>query len=400
MQRALAGRTAIVALSLVLLWRIVQVNAVLYEEDGQPRLPVVGGSATVPPTAAAEREALAAVLRDNPAQVAALLGLAGEYERAPDPSPAGPLYEAALRLAPRDREVLYTSAAFALRTGQRDRGIALLATLVDHYAEFRDRVFPVLAASLASRQDAAAWQALLAQDPSWLGAFVVAACRRGTDPLILAPIVAQRIAFGRSAPEETSCLVDRLRTANRWGEAYQVWLNSLPRERLAEVGLVFNGAFEYAPSNTGFDWIADLGPERQTGHVVELVTGPGVQGKRALRVTFNGRRQSGAPIAQYLALAPGTYDLSGSGRPDGLRLGRGLQWVVRCVTDGAAGAPIASSERFVGSSEWRAFSFEVVVPDQCRGQMLRLELAGADEGAAYLSGVAWFDAIELRRRAR
>ena len=52
------------------------------------------------------------------------------------------------------------------------------------------------------------------------------------------------------------------------------------------------------PANAGFDWIADLGAERQTGHVVELVTGPGVQGKRALRVTYTGRRQSGVPIAQ------------------------------------------------------------------------------------------------------
>jgi hypothetical protein len=83
-----------------------------------------------------------------------------------------------------------------------------------------------------------------------------------------------------------------------------------------------------------------------------------------------------------------------------LRLGRGVQWTVRCVADGAAGAAIASSERFVGSSEWRAFAFEVVVPGQCRGQVLQLELAGADEGAAYLTGVAWFDGIVLRRRAR
>jgi len=400
MQRALATRFAIAALSIVLLWRIVQVNAVLYEEDGRPRLPVVAGSATFPPTAAAEREALAAALRDNPAQVAALLGLAREYEGGPDSSLAGPLYAAALRLAPLDREVLYASAGFALRSGQSEQAIALLARLVDHYSEFRDRVFPVLAASLASGQDAAAWQALFAQDASWLGGFVVATCRRGTDPLLLAPIVAKRTALGRTTLEETSCLVDRLRVANRWSQAYQVWLNSLPRERLVDVGLVFNGAFEYLPANAGFDWIADLGAERQTGHVVELVTGPGVQGKRALRVTYNGRRQSGVPIAQYLALAPGTYDLSGSGRPDGLRLGKGVQWMVRCVADGVPGTAIASSERFVGSSEWRPFSFEVVVPEPCRGQVLRLELAGAEEGAAYLSGVVWFDGIVARRRTR
>jgi hypothetical protein len=400
MQRALATRFAIAALSLVLLWRIVQVNAVLYEEDGRPRLPVVSGSSNLPPTGAAEREALATALRDNPAQVAALLGLAREYERGPDPSLAEPLYATALRLAPLDREVLYASAAFALRSGQREQAIALLAKLVDHYSEFRDRVFPVLAASLASGKDAAAWQALFAQDASWLGGFVVASCRRGTDPLLLAPIVAKRTARGRATQEESSCLVDRLRLANRWDEAYQVWLNSLPRERLADVGLVFNGAFEYMPANGGFDWIVDLGTERQTGHVVELVTGLGVQGKRALRVTYNGRRQSGVPIAQYLALAPGTYDLSGSGHPEGLRLGKGVQWTVRCVADGVPGKSLATSERFVGSSEWRPFSFEVVVPDKCAGQVLRLELAGADEGAAYLGGAVWFDNIALRRRAR
>ncbi len=400
MPRAIAGRAAIAAVCLVLIWRIVQVNAVLYEDDGRPRLPVVDGATVAASTPAAEREALAAVLRENPAQVAALLGLAREYERGPDPSAAGPLYDAALRLAPLDRDVLYASAAFDLRSGQREHGIALLARLVDHYAEFRDRAFPVLAASLASRRDAFAWQSILAQDSSWLGAFVIAACRRGTDPVDLAPLVARRTTLGKASPEESSCLVERLRTANRWVEAYQVWLNSLPRERLVDVGFIYNGGFEYAPTNAGFDWIANLGSERQTGHVVELATGPGVQGKRALRVTYNGRRQSGPPIAQYLALASGTYELSGSGRPDGLRVGRGVQWTVRCVADGAAGPAIASSERFLGSSEWRSFSFEVVVPERCDGQLLQLEPAGADEGAAYLGGIAWFDGLALRRRAR
>jgi hypothetical protein len=164
------------------------------------------------------------------------------------------------------------------------------------------------------------------------------------------------------------------------------------------VGFVYNGSFEYAPSGVGFDWISSRRPEREVGHSVDIAQIAGAIGKRALRVSYNGKRQQGSPIAQYLMLPAGRYVLSGFGRPSALGGGRGVQWTLRCAgAAGAQGETIAASERFVGSSEWRRFVVDVVVPDSCRGQLLQLEPVGIEEGPAFATGAVWFDDLMLRR---
>src|SRR5258705_10159233 len=101
-------------------------------------------------------------------------------------------------------------------------------------------------------------------------------------------------------------------------------------------------------------------------------------------------------MAESCARAPGRFELGGLGRSDGMRAGRGVQWTMRCVKEGLAGATIASSERFTGSSEWRPFTVEVTVAPACRGQILQLEPVGVEESPAYLTGAAWFDDLALR----
>jgi hypothetical protein len=125
---------------------------------------------------------------------------------------------------------------------------------------------------------------------------------------------------------------------------------------------------------------------------------PGASGKRALRVAYNGRRQAGVPVGQFLSVAPGRYELTGMGRPDGIKAARGIHWTLRCVESGKPQALIASSERFLGSSEWRRFAMEVRVPESCPGQVLQLEPVGDDGALAFVSGAVWFDDLELRRR--
>jgi len=386
---------AVAALSLAILWRVIHVNAVVYENTGRLRLPTP--SATQMDGAPADREVLRAQLTENPAQVAALLLVAREAQRRASYEEAARAYAAAYRLAPLDREVLQASSVFFLEQGRTSEALALLGRLVEHYPDVRERAFPVIAGMLAAKGPALAVDAITARDPEWLGPFIVSSCQRGVDPAILVPLFMKRVAASSAKPVETACLVDRLRTAGRWDEAYQVWLNTLPRERMNEIGYIFNGSFEFAPSGVGFDWMPARQPEREVGHAVEMARTTGGAGKRSLRVSFNGKRQIGSPIAQYLALAPGRYELSGVGRSDGMRAGRGVHWTVRCVSQGVPGAAIASSERFTGSSEWRTFSVALAVDASCRGQILQLELVGVEESAAYVTGAAWFDDLALRK---
>ena len=395
MASAWFGRFAIAALSLVILWRIIHVNAVLYDDTGRPRLPSFSGDGIG--AAPSDREVLRALLRENPAQVAALLLVAGEAERRANPDEAARAYAAAYQLAPLDREVLQAASAFFLAQGKVTEALVLLGRLVEHYPDTRERAFPVIAAMLASKEQASALDAITARDPQWLGPFIVSSCQRGVDPSVLMALFMKRVSTASATPAETACLVERLRGAGRWEEAYQVWLNTLPRERLNEIGFIFNGSFEFAPSGVGFDWTPTRQPERESGHSVEMARSTGGAGKRSLRVGFNGKRQVGNPIAQYLVLAPGRYVLEGMGRSDGMRAGRGVHWTVRCVSEGRPGATIASSERFTGSSEWRAFDFELTIAPACRGQILQLEPVVVEEGPAYITGAAWFDDLRLRQ---
>lgn len=390
---ATALRAGIVAVSLLVVWRVLQVNVVLFDESGRPRIPAASPAGDA---AASDRAVLKRALEENPGQVDALLLLAGENERAGDARDARRAYQAAFQLAPMDREVLGAGAEFALRQGATAEAISLLDRLVEGHPDAGPRAFPALGRLLAERRDPESWNAIAARQPSWLGSFIVSACRQGIDPAFLVPLFMGRLAAGRATGEQSGCLIDRLRETDRWQEAYHLWLNTLPRERLQQVGHVFNGGFEYAPTGVGFDWRVTTARERDAGHSVEMPQGLGVTGKRALRVSFNGKRQVGIPIAQFLALPPGRYQLAGLARSQSITAGRGIQWVVRCVKGGKLQAPLAASERFVGSSEWRAFTFDVTVPAGCEGQVLQIEPVG--EGAVYLAGSAWFDELVLRRR--
>jgi guanyl-specific ribonuclease Sa len=370
---------ALGALALVLLWRIIQVNAILYEDTGRPRLDLQAPSQE----RGAEHAALRAVIRDNPGEVAAMLMLARSLESEGKGVDAARAFGSALALAPLDKDVLALSAGFFLRRDD-PRGIEILGLLAAQHPAFRDRAFAALLEVIASGRQRPAVAALIARDPPWLGAFIADSCARGVDPAVIMPVLLRKSANG-IALAQAACAIDRLRAAGRWDQAYQLWLSSLPRERLSQVGYVFNGGFEHAVSGIGFDWILQPRPERETGHVAETVQTQGASGKRALRVAFNGKRQSGVPAQQYLSLPPGTYELSGIARPQGIVAPRGIHWTMRCANAPAA-RPIAASERFVGSSEWRPFA------------LLQLEPAVEEGAAAFVGGIAWFDDLRIRRR--
>lgn len=398
---ATMGRAAIVAVSLVLAWRVIHVNAVSFDEAGRPRLPALpSAEGTVPEERKSlERSALERVFAANPGEVAALLMLAGEFADSGDTARATDAYRTALELAPLDRQVLSRAAVHFLRMDD-PRGVEVLSRLAKHYPVARPQAFALLAQTLASGRHRAQWSGIVARNPPWLGAFVADSCARGGDPALLVPLLVGRPGAASATPAEAACVIDRLRTDDRWEEAYLLWLGLLPPDRLGNVGFVFNGSFEFEPSGIGFDWMLSQAPERQTGHVAEIVPTQGAVDRRALRVAYNGKRQAGVPVRQFLALPAGDYELSGIVRTQGIKAVRGVQWTVRCAGKGRPPEAIASSERFLGSGEWRPFSMEVKVGASCAGQILQLEPAGGDGAVAYISGSAWFDNLSLRRQGR
>jgi tetratricopeptide (TPR) repeat protein len=379
----------------LILWRAIVVDALLYDEGGRPAVPVAEPRLEA---GAGDRGVVESMLRENPANALAYLALAREEQAAGDESRAARAYAAAYEVAPTDRDVLVAAAAQLLSAGRASEALPLLGTAVENYADVREWGFAVMAQVLASGREAPAWNAIADRDPAWLGDFVTAACRKGVDPAVLAPVFLRRAAKRAARSDEAGCLVDRLRSAGRWDAAYQLWLDTLPRARLADVGFVFNGGFEYPATGIGFDWIPDTRLERDSGHSVEFARTPGAAGERALRVGYTGKRQSGSPIVQYLALAPGRYSLGGLARPERVSAGHGARWTVRCVGPGdALSEPIAASARFVGSSDWERFAFDVTIAPDCRGQRLQLEPVESGGGPVFLAGSLWFDNLVLEQ---
>ncbi len=276
--RALLERVTVVAVALLLLWRIIHVNVGLYDASGQPHQDT--------------RASLGDIIDDNPAEIAALVMLAKDREAAGDIAGASKAYRVAIDLAPLNREVLALASAHFLR--QDDvAGLALLGRLMTSYPDSRQQAFAALAGLLALNRYQVAIGAMAASDPPWLAPFVADACQRGTDPAILAPLVLKVSASDAAAPAAAACVVDKLRAAGQWELAYHLWLNLIPRTHRGKLGFVFNGGFELPPGPAGFDWRLQQGRERHTGHEAAIVRATGAEGQRALRVAYNGNRQAG-----------------------------------------------------------------------------------------------------------
>jgi hypothetical protein len=277
-------------------------------------------------------------------------------------------------------------------------GLPLLGRLMTSYPESRKQAFAALAGLLALNRYQVAIGAMAASDPPWLAPFVADACHRGTDPALLAPLVLKVAASDAAAPAAAACVVDKLRAASQWELAYHLWLNLIPRTHRGKLGFVFNGGFELPPGPAGFDWRLQQGRERQTGHEAAIVRATGAEGQRALRVAYNGNRQSGLPIRQYLALPPGRYELTGMVRLEAVKAARGINWTVRCMEGDKPKRILARSERFFGSGPWRSFAMDLEIDGSCSGQGLQLEPVGEDGALAFVAGTAWFDDFVLRRR--
>ena len=384
MQAALFSRSAFVLAILVLGWRVIHVNAVVYEDANRPAL-------RIPEQDPARAEALRDAVRANPGEVSALVAWGHDRERSGDAAAAARAYAAALAIAPIDRGALSAAAALDVREGRIAEAVVRLDRLIDYYAETREWAFPLLAQWLPQPQARSALEALAARRTSWMGSFITFACSRA-DSVLVGALLSRRAAAGLAQRDEIACATERLRSAGHFEAAYQVWLNTLPRDRLADVGHVFNGGFEHAPSGVGFDWIAD---ERSPAYVVEYPVAQGVEGRRALRVTWTGKRSVSPPIRQNLVVAPGRYEVSGRARLEGLQSVQGVQWILRCAGDKAA--PLGASPRFIGSGEWQPFSFAVQVPQGCAGQVLQLQPVGLNEATTFVNGKAWFDDLRLAR---
>ena len=303
-------------------------------------------------------------------------------------------YQLAAQRSPRDLASHRWLAAHYLQVGDYASLLAQLDSTLRVQPELAPQVFSDLIriATLPAAQPA--MSTLMLARPPWRSGFLVQLSNKVSDVRAVAPLMERlRHAHGSLGDEELSAWLDRLIRDHQWGAAYLTWVAQLPSERQATIGNVFNGGFDWDPSNIGFGWRFGRIP----GAHIDRAETAGASNQYALRVSFDDQRVPFRHVRQLLALQPGSYRLEGRVRLDSLRSERGLVWSITCAD---SRDELVSTEPFSGNSPWRPFQATFAVPsDKCGGQWLELRLPARIRAEERIGGLVWFDDLKISRLA-
>jgi len=246
-------------------------------------------------------------------------------------------------------------------------------------------LLPLLSNDDATREVAK----LLERRPPWRSNFLTQVSQEGQD---LRAVSALYSALGESsAPpgaDELRPFLDRLIRTGQVEDAYVVWTQSLPPERLSTLGYLYNAGFEYPVSHLPFDWVFG----RVDAAMVELSSeiNPPV-----LKVGFVGGRVSQPLVSHLIALPPGTYRFAGREQSYSLANERGLRWRISCLKE--PDGSLAETPPLLGDTPWRTFTVSFDVNLDCPVQNLQLELRARVALEQEVSGEASFADLSIAK---
>jgi hypothetical protein len=208
---------------------------------------------------------------------------------------------------------------------------------------------------------------------------------------------AKRFSFGYQADRgETLRHIEFLISQGELDEAFQVWKARFREEGLPaphESNLITNGGFEKEKIlGGGFDWRI----EKVTGAEVSFDPSMAFEGKRSLKIMFNGRENVDfRHISQFLPLKSNTeYVLRANVRTQALTTKSGMKIEVI----GVGQAFHAASETLTGDNEWRELTVAFRTPAQSQGGLLRIRRERTDKFDRFISGTAWIDQVRLTEK--
>jgi tetratricopeptide (TPR) repeat protein len=254
-------------------------------------------------------------------------------------------------------------------------------------------VVPVLAKISENPAGAVLVKALLAENPPWREQFIAVLPNSVTDvrtPLNL--LLALRSDREPLTTEDIQPYLEFLIARKFYSLAYYTWLQFLSPEELRHAGLLYNGAFESAPSGLPFDWTIKQG----TGVTIDVVPKPGQTSGHALMVDFQFGRVDYHSVTELVMLGPGTYQFAGRYKGD-LVGPRGLRWRIACVNQTAGN--VGESSMIAGSTKtWNNVMFTFTVPEKgCDAQYVRLDLDARMASEEMVSGSIFFDDLQISR---
>jgi hypothetical protein len=178
-----------------------------------------------------------------------------------------------------------------------------------------------------------------------------------------------------------------------FGEAYQVWTARLREEGLptfSDGNLITNSSFEKEKLlGGGFDWKIENPP----GARVSYDPSVSFEGKRSLKITFNGKENIDFHhIRQLVPLNPETnYLLRAHMKSEGVTTKSGLKIEIY----GVGPAFYESSEMLTGDNEWRELVVPFRTPAQSKGGVVRVRREKTEKFDRFISGTVWIDDVQL-----
>jgi len=332
-------------------------------------------------------------VRRNPAEGRSYVIIGRIKENQGDLTAAEQAMMIASQMSPRRTDVQQEVSAFWMRRGNVVRAMEHLNVVLTFCDSPRPIVFPDLLRLAENPATRAAYVPLLQQPVTWWSQFFSYAAENAVQVETLRALFEMQAKGPNTATADgLRAYLKRLQREGFWTESYFVWLNSLRKDQLGNIGNLFNGSFEEPISNLGFDWIVE--PAGQV--LAEAAPTYGTTGSKALRIIFRGPRVQYRHLSQHLVLEAGIYTLRGRARPESLDAVHGVQWSIYCL---GQREPLASSERFTGTDQWRHFSTQFTVPNSgCPVQLARLELAGRATLDFEAKGTVWFDDMSIERQ--
>jgi hypothetical protein len=306
--------------------------------------------------------------------------------------------ESAIRLAPSNPWVLRQAAGHWAAQQQLDRALRYWSQAMIADPQVRKEIFPLLLALAETSDGLSHFEPLAREPPAWWENFF---SRLANEAFSLDAVngvygLRRRSPSVPPTEKERTVYIHRLLKEGQTAQAYIEWTNGLDKDQLRVLGLLYNGGFEVATTNSNFDWRFHS-TDRVSIRAERVV---GAVGDKALRLMFRGYDKPFNGVSQSLFLDPGPYRLTGVVQIDKLKTLGGLRWQVRCTARGfdPGKALLAESERFLGGSEWRAFTLDFLVPETCDSQEIGLQSVGRDVFDWEMNGDIWFDAMTIRRR--
>ena len=171
-----------------------------------------------------------------------------------------------------------------------------------------------------------------------------------------------------------------------------MWVQFLPKEQRGLLRYAFNGDFELPPSSLPFDWVLPNNP----GANVEIIESAEPDHGHVLHAEFGNTRAETLLAMKTMILTPGRYRLSGSVKAQEIQSERGLVWRIACIAQ--SGEIIAETPHIKGTVAWQSFSADFAVSEEnCRAQMMRLEIDARVSLESQISGDAWYDNLAIER---